>query len=308
MRLRACLTLLLFLSACSTTAPSPGEPVVWNPRLANLRRAAELPWRDEGRCVVQEASQPWPVLVERCFQALDHERIRFRDPTGRCAVASAGAAAMGIGICILAAPEIVAGAVIITGVVVVAVAIKEALDAYELSRLRPEEVRPMPETRSVPETEPVPQEPFANRRPKPEPSGPDWPPPVPPEPLGRERRPECIPKRVPPKGGNRLHNQCADNVPLNTFRGANALVNGKAFDALQSATRTLWEVKTNAIEAYNPFVRQVELEKQVKEAQRERALATACGYDFVIGVRSEAHKKLLEREDFTLKIVVMDWC
>ena len=46
----------------------------------------------------------------------------------------------------------------------------------------------------------------------------------------------------------------------------------------------------------------------MKEAQRERALAAACGYDFVIGVRSEAHKKLLEKEDFTLKVVVMDWC
>ena len=38
---------------------------------------------------------------------------------------------MGIGVCILAAPDIVVGAVIITGVVVVAVAPKEALDAHE---------------------------------------------------------------------------------------------------------------------------------------------------------------------------------
>ncbi|WP_386962736.1 hypothetical protein [Archangium violaceum] len=40
---------------------------------------------------------------------------------------------MGLGICVLAAPEIVVGAVIVTGVVVVSFAIKEALDAYELS-------------------------------------------------------------------------------------------------------------------------------------------------------------------------------
>ena len=32
------------------------------------------------------------LLAERCFYALDHDRVRFRDITGRCAVASAGAA------------------------------------------------------------------------------------------------------------------------------------------------------------------------------------------------------------------------
>jgi hypothetical protein len=136
---------MLFLSACATSTPSPREAVARSPRLANLQRAAGLPWRDGGQCVVREASQPWPVLVERCFHALDHDRIRFNDPTGRCAVASAGAAAVGLGVCILAAPEIVVGAVIITGVVVVGFAIKEALDAYELKRGRPE-VRPAPET------------------------------------------------------------------------------------------------------------------------------------------------------------------
>ncbi|TQF17252.1 hypothetical protein FJV41_04200 [Myxococcus llanfairpwllgwyngyllgogerychwyrndrobwllllantysiliogogogochensis] len=29
-------------------------------------------------------------MAERCFHALDHDRLRFNDPTGRCAVASAG--------------------------------------------------------------------------------------------------------------------------------------------------------------------------------------------------------------------------
>ena len=172
MRMRACLALLLFLSACTTTGPSPREPVTQNPRRANLQRAAALPWRDDGRCVVKEASNEWTVVVERCFQALDHERIRFNDPTGKCAVASAGAAAVGIGLCVLAAPEFLVGAVIITGVVLVAVAIKEELDAYELSRRRPEKVRP------VPETKPAPPEPLAKRRPKPEPSGQDGHPPL----------------------------------------------------------------------------------------------------------------------------------
>jgi hypothetical protein len=113
--------------------------------LANLQRAATLPWMDGGQCAVREASEPWPVLVERCFPALDHDRLEFHDSTGRCAVASAGAAAVGLGVCVLAAPEIVVGAVIITGVVMVGFAIKEALDAYELKWADAEDARPAPE-------------------------------------------------------------------------------------------------------------------------------------------------------------------
>ncbi|WNG25135.1 hypothetical protein F0U62_14750 [Cystobacter fuscus] len=307
MRFRACIALLLFVAACATSAPSPREPATRDPRLAKLQRAATLPWTDGGRCVVQEVSQPWPVLVERCFHALDHDRIEFHDPTGRCAVASAGAAAAGIGVCVLAAPEIAVGAVIVTGVVVVGFAIKEALDAYELGRARPEE-RPAPEPQPEPETTPAPQESSPKQRPKPEPKGPDFPPLGPIETLERERRPECKPIPVPHLGGNRLHNKCADRVPNNDFSGWDAFVNGKNFDALQMRTRTLWEVKTTAIETYNPFVQQMELTKQVEEGLRERELAAACGYDFVIGVRTKAHKKLLEEAEPRLTIVLMKWC
>ncbi|XXF77832.1 DUF6310 domain-containing protein [Myxococcaceae bacterium GXIMD 01537] len=310
MRLRACITLLLLLSACATTEPSARAPVPQTAKFANLQRAALLPWVDGGQCAVQEASNTWPVLVERCFHTLDHERIRFRDLTGRCAVASAEAAAVGIGVCVLVAPEVIAGAVIVTGAVVVAVAIQEELDAYRLRQRYPEEETTREEAGPAPEIEFATQEHPGQKRPKPK--GPQSDqnriPPAPPESFMREPRPECIPKRVPPKGGNRLHNECSDNVPLNSFRGANALVNGKAFDALQPSTRTLWEVKTTAIETYNPFIQQAELDSQVAEARRERDLAAACGYQFVIGVRTEAHKKLLEREDLSLSIFVMDWC
>jgi hypothetical protein len=212
MRFRACIALLLLLSACATTEPRPKEPVARNPRISNLQRAATLPWTDGGRCAVREASEPWPVLVERCFHALDDERIRFQDPTGRCAVASAGAAAMGLGVCVLAAPEIVVGAVIITGVVVVGFAIKEALDTYELRWADPEDARPAPETRPVPETKPAPQNPSPKRRPKPEPKGPDFPPLGPTEVTERDR-PECKPQRVNHRGGNDPHNKCGNRSP-----------------------------------------------------------------------------------------------
>ncbi len=304
MRFRACIALLLFVSACATSAPSPKEPAVRNPRLANLQRAAELPWRDGGRCVVREASQSWSVLVERCFQALDHDRIEFHDTTGRCTVASAGAAAVGIGLCVLAAPELVVGAVIVTGVVVVGFAITEALDAYELKKGHPEEARPAPETK------PAPAEPMTERRPKPEPRGPDFPP-IGPIAVTERDRPRCEPEPVPYHlGGNKLHDTCADRIPNNSFPGGDVFVNGKNFDALQLATRTLWEVKTDNFDTYPPDLRRIVLEDQVPELLHERALALACGFDFKVGVRSAAHKAALEFADPRLKglIVVMHWC
>ena len=90
---RTCIALLFLLSACATMDPSPGEVEAPSPRLANLQRAALYPWTDDGRCVVREASNEWPILAERCFHALDHDRVRFRDVSKRCAVAYAGAAA-----------------------------------------------------------------------------------------------------------------------------------------------------------------------------------------------------------------------
>ncbi len=221
MLLRTCIVLLLLLSACATTAPSPKEPVALYPRVANLQRAAALPWADGGRCVVQEASNEWAVLVEKCFRALDHERIRFHDPTGRCAVASAGAAAMGLGVCILVAPEIVIGAVIITGAVVVAVAIKEELEAYERRSSR-ERAGPEPQ--------------------------------------------------------------------------------------LDLGTRTLWEVKTDNFDKHSPRSQEFFVRVKFPEIKREQTLAEACGYKFVVGVRSPAHKAALLALDPDIAVVVMDWC
>ncbi|WP_324290041.1 DUF6310 domain-containing protein [Pyxidicoccus sp. MSG2] len=204
----------------------------------------------------------------------------------------------------MAAPELAVGAVIVVGAVVVGIAIKEALDAHELSGSSPEEIE------SAPQTKPGPQAPSANRKLKPEPSGQDGFPPVPAEPMERERRPECVPKRVPPKGGNALHNWCADNVPFNAFRGANALVNGKAFDALQVVAGVLWEVKTDNFDSYPQELQDIVLRKNVRDFLVERELARACGFDFRVGVRSATHKAMLETQEPRLKgvIVLMDWC
>ncbi|MFL5350422.1 MAG: DUF6310 domain-containing protein [Hyalangium sp.] len=280
-----------------------------NPRLVNLQRAATLPWRDEGQCVVHEASHPWPVVVERCFHALDSKRIRFRDTERRCSVASADAATLEtmVGICLLTQPELVVGAVVIIGTVVVAVAIAEALDDYA-RRPRGNTEAEASSGRAAPVTAATSDEPQADRRPEPDgsSSGRDWLPPQSPDPS--DRGPECTPRRVPPKGGHPFHDTCADNVPLNAFRGANALVNGKAFDALQPAASMLWEVKTDNFDTYPPDLRDIVIRKQVREFRRERELARACGFGFRVGVRSAAHKAALEAQDSTLDIIVMDWC
>ncbi|WP_338021968.1 DUF6310 domain-containing protein [Archangium gephyra] len=224
-------------------------------------------------------------------------------------MASAAAVAVGLGACVLAAPEIIVGAVVITGVVVVGFTIKEALDTYAEKRDRPQ-VRPMPETRPVPATKPVPQEPSPKKRPKPEPKEPDFPPIGPVEVTERDR-PRCEPVPVPYHlGGNKLHDKCADRIPNNRFPGGDVFVNGKNFDALQLATRTLWEVKTDNFDTYPPDLRRIVLEDQVPGLLHERALALSCGFNFRVGVRSPAHKIALELADPELKglIEVMEWC
>jgi hypothetical protein len=309
MRFRTCSALLLLLSACATTTPTPDDSAPPNRRIANLQRAAQYPWADDGQCAVREASNEWPVLAKRCFHALDHERIRFQDVTGRCALAAAGVAVVGVGICIFAAPEIITGAIIITGAVVVPVAIHEGLEAYARRR------RANPEAgsssgRAEPVTDVMPEEPHSERRPEPGSSslGRDWIPPASSDPT--ERGPECTPRRVPPKGGHPGHNECADNIPFNAFRGANALVNGKAFDALRLPARILWEVKTDNFDTYTEALQDIVIDSQVPKLLRELELARACGFDFRVGVRSAAHKAALEEAEPRLEgiIVVMDWC
>ena len=303
MLFRTCSVLLVLLSACATTETGLKSQTPGNLRVANLRRAAALPWTDDGHCVVREAANEWPVLVERCFHALDHKRVRFSDVAKRCAVAQVGAAALGgVGLCILAGPEI-AGAVIVIGVVVTAGAIAAELYAYA------RRAWPAPEAEAVREAvKPAPQpqptrEPVANHQPKPEgsPLGPDL---FPPESLERDGRPECKPIPVPHRGGDAPHNQCADSVPPNRFPGMDVLVDGIYYDALQVGVRVLWEIKTDQFDMYSLFLQRQVVQNEIIQLKKEQKIAVECGYDFVVGVSSAAHKAALEREARELKIVV----
>ncbi|QAT86229.1 hypothetical protein EJ065_4681 [Corallococcus coralloides] len=302
MRLRSCgaLLLLLVFSACATTEPRPRASAARGKRAANLQRAAALPWKDDGRCVVREASQPWPVLVERCYPALDHDRVEFRDTTGRCTVASAAAATVGIGFCVLAAPEIAVGAVIVLGVVVVGVAIQEEWDAYELRHHYPEEAGTSRGTKVASRdavTKPKPKL-------EPEPAGQGRQPPVPPVPVDWTGRASCEPVPVPHAGEDDPHNECADKFPPNRYPGMDVLVGGVRFDALQVGVRKLWEIKTHQFDSYNAFVQDQEIAKEVIQLKKERAAAAACGYDFVVGVSTQAHKDALREEVPAIDVVV----
>jgi hypothetical protein len=211
---------------------------------------------------------------------------------------------MTLGVCVLAAPEIVVGAVVVAGVVVVGFAIKEALDAYELKWADQEDSKPAPETRPVPETAPAPQKPSPEKRPKPEPKGPDFPPVGPTDISERERRRRCEPIPVPHAGKDDAHNKCADQFPPNRYPGMDVLVDGVSFDALQVGARVLWEIKTHRFDKYNAFIRRQEIEKEYTQIKKERAAAVACGYGFVIGVSTDAHKLALLQRDRSLNIVV----
>jgi hypothetical protein len=300
MRPRTCSAplILLLLSACATMDPSPGEledPSPPSPRLANLQRAALYPWTDDGQCVVREASNEWPILAERCFHALDRDRVRFRDVTKRCAVASAGAAApAAVALCIFAAPEIVAGAVIVIGAVVVAAAIQEGIDAYQRNASR-ERAKPQAQTRPA-------KEPLANQAPKPKGSstGDIFPPP----PETKPRRPSCEPIPVRHAGEDVPHNECADKFPPNRYPGMDVFVGGERFDALQVGVRVLWEIKTHQFDTYNAFIQDREIEKEYEQIRKERAAAVACGYDFVVGVSTQAHRDALIAHDPFLNVVV----
>ncbi len=74
--------------------------------------------------------------MEKCFDALDHSRIRFVDRDKTCPLAHAGALNAGditrlVGICLLVQPQLAVGAVVVIGAVVVAVAISEAIAAEQ---------------------------------------------------------------------------------------------------------------------------------------------------------------------------------
>ncbi|WP_370450775.1 DUF6310 domain-containing protein [Corallococcus sp. CA047B] len=98
---------------------------------------------------------------------------------------------------------------------------------------------------------------------------------------------------MPHRGGDDAHDACADRVPPNRYPGMDVLVDGKHFDALQVGVRVLWEIKTDRFDTYSDFLQEQVVKDQVAEMLEERGIARACGYGFVVGVSTHAHKEAL---------------
>jgi hypothetical protein len=81
-------------------------------------------------------------------------------------------------------------------------------------------------------------------------------------------------------------------------------VGGVSFDALQVGVRVLWEIKTHRFDEYPDFIQDREIEKEMKQLNKQRKAAAECGYNFVIGVSTQAHKDALLRKNQALNIVV----
>lgn len=84
------------------------------------------------------------------------------------------------------------------------------------------------------------------------------------------------------------------------------LVGGVSFDALQLGARVLWEIKTHRFDTYPDFIQEQEIEKELMQLRKQRAAAQACGYEYIIGVSTQAHKDALLAIERSLDIVVTD--
>lgn len=93
--------------------------------------------------------------------------------------------------------------------------------------------------------------------------------------------------RICPNGAEAApHLQCRKSLILLNFRGG-----GPRFDALRAGLRVLWAIKTHQFDTYTDFLRRQVIKDQIEELQEERAIAMACGYDFVVGVAVPRTKK-----------------
>lgn len=82
------------------------------------------------------------------------------------------------------------------------------------------------------------------------------------------------------------------------------LVDGVSFDALQVGVPVLWEIKTHRFDTYPDFIRKQEIAKELKQLNKQRKAAAACGYDYVVGVSTQAHKDALLQQGPYLSIVI----
>jgi len=72
------------------------------------------------------------------------------------------------------------------------------------------------------------------------------------------------------------------------------------------SARVSWESKSEQFDTYNAFLRGQVVKAQAAQMREERNIALSCGYSFVVGVSTEAHKEALERAAPELEIAVTE--
>jgi hypothetical protein len=127
---------------------------------------------------------------------------------------------------------------------------------------------------------------------KPKPGEGDKPVPVVPIPgveEDKKKEDDCTPKPIGYHlGGDPYHDMVADADPPNIVKGTDWKVKNKSFDAYTGKPREeLWEIKTAQYKTFNTFVKKMELEKVVKDAEVENKKARECGFHYVLDVTDE---------------------
>ncbi|MEP6862827.1 MAG: DUF4157 domain-containing protein [Deltaproteobacteria bacterium] len=102
------------------------------------------------------------------------------------------------------------------------------------------------------------------------------------------------------------HHDCADlrNIYPGSDVQVDSPVGNKAFDALD-ASGTLWEIKTDQYTTWNmpDFIKDDIVARDALELERERLIATACGYPFLIGITDPGYATALLAVDRFLPAV-----
>lgn len=109
---------------------------------------------------------------------------------------------------------------------------------------------------------------------------------------------KCKAKKVMHRGGDKIHDQCADSIPGNSIPGHDLLVTtpegpDKNFDAFTPADNSVWEVKTHQLDGKSARSFKFLAGKEIGELKVEQDLATRCGYNFKVSVSDLRQYELL---------------
>lgn len=109
---------------------------------------------------------------------------------------------------------------------------------------------------------------------------------------------KCKAEAVKHRGGEEIHDACADSVPGNEIPGKDLLVTTqegqkKNFDAWTRSDNSVWEVKTDNFAGKSAKWIQLVTQWQLPALEYEEQIANKCGYSFKVSVSDPAHYEAL---------------